>query len=130
MIYADNCCCCIELRCGCILIAIIDVLIRGVDRFFVDPDTWMGFVSLVVSGSYAICCLLLLLGAVLYIRFLVVPYLLVALIRLFTLIWLAIYVIMENDFYDYVVFDAFQAVVGLYFCLVVYSFYDRLSNEI
>jgi len=36
MIYSENCCCCIELKCGCILIAIVEVLIRGLDRFFVD----------------------------------------------------------------------------------------------
>lgn len=36
MIYTDDFCCCIELRCGCILIAILEVLFRGLDRFFVD----------------------------------------------------------------------------------------------
>ncbi|XP_070070072.1 uncharacterized protein [Drosophila takahashii] len=65
MIYSDNCCCCIELKCGCILIAIVEVLIRGLDRFFVDRDSVLGFVSLVVSGIYVICCVFLLLGAVL-----------------------------------------------------------------
>lgn len=43
MIYTDYCCYCIELRCGCILIAIIDVILRGLDRFVVDRKYRMSF---------------------------------------------------------------------------------------
>lgn len=43
MIYTDYCCYCIELRCGCILIAIIDVILRGLDRFVVDRKYHMNF---------------------------------------------------------------------------------------
>ncbi|XP_033248289.1 uncharacterized protein LOC108158433 isoform X2 [Drosophila miranda] len=63
MIYVDNCCCCMDLKCGCILIAIIEVLIRGIDRFFVEYDTLLGYATLILSGVYVISCVFLLLGA-------------------------------------------------------------------
>lgn len=43
MIYTDNCCYCIDLRCGCILIAIVGVILRGIDHFIVDRKYRMRF---------------------------------------------------------------------------------------
>nr|DAA02436.1 TPA_inf: HDC05864 [Drosophila melanogaster] len=79
MIYSDNCCCCVDLKCGSILIAIVEVLIRGLDRFFVD----------LAEG---------------------------------------VFVATEGIMNEYLVFDILQSLLGLYFWLVVYSYYDRLKD--
>ncbi|XP_034477858.1 uncharacterized protein LOC117784270 isoform X2 [Drosophila innubila] len=129
MIYTDNCCCCIDLRQGCIIISIVDVLIRGIDRFFVDRDSLLGFASVLISGTYLISCTILLVGCILTIRRLLLPYLFVALLHVLILIVECIYVVIVDDFYDYVVFDIFQAVLSLYFCLVVYSYYYSLRSN-
>ncbi|KAH8401436.1 hypothetical protein KR009_005454 [Drosophila setifemur] len=129
MIYSDNCCCCIGLKCGCILIAIVEVLIRGLDRFFVDRDSMLGFLCLIVSGAYVISCIFLLLGAVMYTRCLLLPYLLVSCLRFVVLVAEGIFVITEGVVNDYLVFDILQSVLGLYFWLVVYSYYDQLKDQ-
>ncbi|XP_064536601.1 uncharacterized protein LOC135427106 [Drosophila montana] len=126
MIYTDNCCCCIELKCGCIIISIVEVIIRGVDRFLLDHDSMLGYTALIISGLYLICCIVLLIGSLLSLRFLLLPYIFVALSHVIVLVWECVYVIMVEAFYDYVLFDIFQAVLSLYFCLVVYSYYDTL----
>ncbi|XP_030375368.1 uncharacterized protein LOC115624695 [Scaptodrosophila lebanonensis] len=129
MIYTDDCCCCIELRCGCIIIAIIEVLLRGADRYFVDRDTWLGFASLIISGIYVICCVLMLLGVLLTVSLLLLPYLLVALLRTIIIIWECSNMAMDGIIYNYIIFDLIQTVLGVYFCLVVYSYYSRLSDS-
>ncbi|XP_070070071.1 uncharacterized protein [Drosophila takahashii] len=129
MIYSDNCCCCIELKCGCILIAIVEVLIRGLDRFFVDRDSVLGFVSLVVSGIYVICCVFLLLGAVLGLRSFLLPYLSVSCLRFFILVAEAVFVATEGIANEYLIFDILQSLLGLYFWLVVYSYYDLIKDK-
>ncbi|EDW32938.1 GL10089 [Drosophila persimilis] len=128
MIYADNCCCCMDLKCGCILIAIVEVLIRGIDRFFVEYDTLLGYATLILSGVYVISCVFLLLGAVMQLRIFLLPYLWIGVIRLVALIVEFIYYYLNTDeiVYEYLYFDVFQA--GLYFWLVVYSFYDVLRK--
>ncbi|XP_001994991.2 uncharacterized protein LOC6568899 [Drosophila grimshawi] len=126
MIYTDNCCCCIELKCGCIIIAIVDVIIRGADHFIVDRDSLLGYATILTSGLYLISCIVLLIGALLSIRFLLIPYMVVALIHIIILTWECAYVILVDSFYDFVLFDVLQAVFSLYFTLVVYSFYDTL----
>ncbi|XP_026841447.1 uncharacterized protein LOC6600927 [Drosophila persimilis] len=130
MIYADNCCCCMDLKCGCILIAIVEVLIRGIDRFFVEYDTLLGYATLILSGVYVISCVFLLLGAVMQLRIFLLPYLWIGVIRLVALIVEFIYYYLNTDeiVYEYLYFDVFQAVLGLYFWLVVYSFYDVLRK--
>ncbi|XP_002138908.2 uncharacterized protein [Drosophila pseudoobscura] len=130
MIYADNCCCCMDLKCGCILIAIVEVLIRGIDRFFVEYDTLLGYATLILSGVYVISCVFLLLGAVMQLRIFLLPYLWICVIRLAALIGEFIYYYLYTDdiVYEYLYFDVFQAVLGLYFWLVVYSFYDVLRK--
>lgn len=83
MIYTDNCCFCIDLKCGCILIAIIDVILRGVDHFIVDRKyRWrilsfrklnifligtsaLGYISVSITGLYLICCIVLLIATLL-----------------------------------------------------------------
>lgn len=86
MIYTDNCCFCIDLRCGCILIAIVDVLLRGFDHFIVDRKYRMrilcypkvkhiffigtsalGYISVSITGLYVICCIVLLIAVILVI---------------------------------------------------------------
>lgn len=86
MIYTDNCCFCIDLRCGCILIAIVDVLLRGFDHFIVDRKyrmsfLWyskvkhiffigtsaLGYISVSITGLYVICCIVLLIAVILVI---------------------------------------------------------------
>ncbi|KAH8316279.1 hypothetical protein KR067_007048 [Drosophila pandora] len=129
MIYTDNCCFCIGLKCGCILISLIEVLIRGLDRFFVDRDSLLGFLSLVVSGAYVICCIFLLLGAVLDARCFLLPYLMVSCLRFVILVAEGIFVATEGIVNDYLIFDVLQSVLGLYFWIVVYSYYDRLKQE-
>ncbi|XP_017960005.1 uncharacterized protein LOC108653766 [Drosophila navojoa] len=126
MFYTDNCCCCVELKCGCILIAIFDVILRGIDRFLLDGNSLMGNIALVVSGIYLISCIILLIGALLGIRYLLLPYIFVVMVHVIILIWECGYVIMMDDFYDFIIFDIIQAVVSLYFCLVVYSYYDTI----
>ncbi|XP_022222709.1 uncharacterized protein LOC111074288 [Drosophila obscura] len=130
MIYVDECCCCLDLKCGCILIALIEVLIRGIDRFFVDYDTLQGYASLILSGVYVLSCIVLLLGAVMCWRSFLLPYLLIAIIRWCALIGESFYIYLytEGIVYEYLYFDMFQAILGLYFWLVVYSFYDRLTQ--
>nr|XP_016928266.1 uncharacterized protein LOC108008872 [Drosophila suzukii] len=128
MIYSENCCCCIELKCGCILIAIVEVLIRGLDRFFVDRDSILGFLSLVVSGIYVICCIFLLLGAVLSVRYFLLPYLSVSCLRFFILVAEGVFVATEGFVNEYLVFDVLQSLLGLYFWLVVFSYYDLLKD--
>ncbi|XP_033154477.1 uncharacterized protein LOC117137228 [Drosophila mauritiana] len=128
MIYSDNCCCCVDLKCGCILIAIVEVLIRGLDRFFVDRDSLLGLFSLVVSGIYVICCIFLLLGAVLGLRYFLLPYLSVSCFRFFILVAEGVFVATEGIMNEYLVFDILQSLLGLYFWLVVYSYYDRLKD--
>ncbi|KAH8321471.1 hypothetical protein KR074_005914 [Drosophila pseudoananassae] len=147
MIYTDNCCFCIGLKCGCILISLIEVLIRGMDRFFVDRESILGFLSLVVSGAYVICCIFLLLGAVLVscfevlyfpleynllykeARCFLLPYLMVSCLRFVVLVAEGIFVATEGIVNDYLIFDVLQSVLGLYFWLVVYSYYDRLYQD-
>ncbi|KAH8363724.1 uncharacterized protein LOC110178333 [Drosophila serrata] len=129
MIYSDNCCCCIGLKCGCILIAIIEVLIRGLDRFFVDRDSVMGFFSLIVSGIYVISCICLFFGALLGLRCFLMPYLSVSCLRFFILVVEGVFVATEGIVNNYLVFDVIQSVLGLYFWLVVFSYYDRLKDE-
>ncbi|KAH8253930.1 hypothetical protein KR032_007673 [Drosophila birchii] len=147
MIYSDNCCCCIGLKCGCILIAIIEVLIRGLDRFFVDRklifgfnglnklysfakgDSVMGLFSLIVSGIYVICCICLFFGALLRIRYFLMPYLSVSCLRFLILVVEGISVATEGTVNNYLIFDLVQSVLGLYFWLVVFSFYDSLKEE-
>ncbi|KAL7735855.1 hypothetical protein ACLKA6_017853 [Drosophila palustris] len=128
MIYTDSCCCCIELRYGCILISIIEVLIRGIDRFFVDRDSLLGFASLLISGTYLICCTILLIGCILTLRKLLLPYIFVALLHVLILFCECIYVVIVDEFYDFVVFDIIQIVLSLYFCLIVYSYYYSLRD--
>ncbi|XP_017124821.1 uncharacterized protein LOC108144446 [Drosophila elegans] len=129
MIYSDNCCCCVQLKCGCILIAIVEVLIRGLDRFFVDRDSLLGLLSLIVSGTYVICCIFLLLGAVLGLRSFLWPYLTVSCLRFFILVAEGVFVATEGIINDYLVFDVLQSLLGLYFWLVVYSYYDQLKDK-
>ncbi|XP_017068824.1 uncharacterized protein LOC108106355 [Drosophila eugracilis] len=129
MIYTDNCCCCVELKCGCILIAIVEVLIRGLDRFFVDRDSLLGLFSLIVSGTYVICCLFLLLGAVLGLRCFLLPYLSVSCLRFILLVAEGIFVATEGIVNEYLVFDILQSLLGLYFWLVVFSYFDRLKDS-
>ncbi|SPP74974.1 uncharacterized protein LOC117592112 [Drosophila guanche] len=128
MIYVDECCCCLDLKCGCILIALIEVLIRGVDRFFVEYDSLLGHAALILSGVYVLSCIFLLLGAVMSWRGCLLPYLGIATLRLFALIGESFYIYGYTDdiVYEYLYFNMFQAILVLYFWLVVYSFYDRL----
>ncbi|XP_017146204.1 uncharacterized protein LOC108158433 isoform X1 [Drosophila miranda] len=130
MIYVDNCCCCMDLKCGCILIAIIEVLIRGIDRFFVEYDTLLGYATLILSGVYVISCVFLLLGAMMQLRIFLLPYLWIGIIRLVALIgeFIFYYLYTDDIVYEYLYFDVFQAVLGVYFWLVVYSFYDVLRK--
>ncbi|KAH8262281.1 hypothetical protein KR038_010209 [Drosophila bunnanda] len=147
MIYSDNCCCCIGLKCGSVLIAIIEVLIRGLDRFFVDRklvvdfnewnnyipfslgDSVMGFFSLIVSGIYVISCIFLFFGALLGLRCCLLPYLSISCLRFLILVVEGVFVATEGIVNNYLVFDLIQSVLGLYFWLVVFSYYDRLKNE-
>ncbi|XP_023160063.1 uncharacterized protein LOC111592219 [Drosophila hydei] len=126
MLYTDNCCCCVQLRCGCILIAIFEVILRGIDQFLLGPNSILGYTELVVSGLYLISCVVLLIGALLGTRYLLLPYIFVAVVHVIVLIWECAYVMLVDDFYDFIVFDIFQAVLSLYFCLVVYSYYDTI----
>ncbi|XP_017033231.1 uncharacterized protein [Drosophila kikkawai] len=128
MIYSDNFCCCIELKCGCILIAIIEVLIRGLDQFFVDRETVLGFISLIVSGAYVISCIFLFLGALLGLRCFLFPYLSVSCLRFFILVAEGVFVATDGVVNNYLIFDLIQSIVGLYFWLVVFSYYDRLKE--
>ncbi|KAH8297042.1 hypothetical protein KR044_003995 [Drosophila immigrans] len=109
MIYTDSCCCCIDLKTGCILIAIIDVIVHGLDRFFVDRDSLLGFASLIISGIYVGCCVTLLIGCLLSFRWLLVPYIFVALLHVLILLGECIYVVATEEFYDFVVFDLIQS---------------------
>lgn len=79
------------------------------------------------------------------IRIMLLPYIYVAIVHVIVLIWEGVYVLSSETFYDYFAFDMLQggkqqfdfivgylfkflsAALSLYFCVVVYSFYDSLD---
>ncbi|XP_017836738.1 uncharacterized protein LOC108595962 isoform X2 [Drosophila busckii] len=123
MLYTDNFCCCIDLKCGCIIIAILEVIIRGVDRFLVDS-----YITLIIIGVYIVSCIILLVGAILRVRLMLLPYLIVIVAHIILLIAVCIYVALYDEVYDYIIFDGIQAIVSMYFFLVVRSFYVTLGD--
>ncbi|XP_017836737.1 uncharacterized protein LOC108595962 isoform X1 [Drosophila busckii] len=128
MLYTDNFCCCIDLKCGCIIIAILEVIIRGVDRFLVDTETFVGYITLIIIGVYIVSCIILLVGAILRVRLMLLPYLIVIVAHIILLIAVCIYVALYDEVYDYIIFDGIQAIVSMYFFLVVRSFYVTLGD--
>ena len=138
-----KCCCCIELRIGCIIIAVVGIIL-GIIGVALNAG-WGSALSLIL-GIAANCCLLYSaaytkgstksrsIAALIFIGCLVLS-------MIFQVIWLILETIElaeANGFSSYalpftlswLVNNLIQFTLSLYFCLVAYSFYKELNYTV
>lgn len=137
-----KCCCCIELRIGCIIIAVVGITL-GIIGVALSPG-WGSALSLIL-GIAANCCLLYSaaynkgstesrsLTALIFIGCVVLS-------MIFQIIWLILQIIVlakadgfSSTFLPFTISwlttSGIRFLLSLYFCLVAYSFYKELSYK-
>ena len=124
----NQCCCCVDLRTGAIVIAVLDIL-NGFGNFSQGATGIVSGIALLVAGA------LPLYGAIKYHQMAVLVYLILEVIGIILLLIMAILVFVAGAQYGDIGAVAIIGVVifivaalHFYFWLCVYSFYKGLKS--
>ncbi|XP_030375366.1 uncharacterized protein LOC115624693 [Scaptodrosophila lebanonensis] len=136
MIYLQFCCFCVDLRIGSIIIGVLDFILDIIATIFIAIFGESGIpdlchkLFLVFMIIHMISIIFLIIGAIKLRPKYMLCYVLVSLIKLPLMIILLIADIILRIWYPVLLFYIIMFVVGLYFWLVVYSFYAAVGGQI
>ncbi|EDW60418.2 uncharacterized protein [Drosophila virilis] len=136
MIYLQYCCFCIDLRIGTFIIAISDIIMDLVFGFFIaifgesgEPDLCHKL-FLTFMFIHLISAVLLLIGALKLRPGCMLFYILITVIKVLSMIILIIADLILQIWVPIIIFYVVMFVLGIYYWLVVYSFYAALGGSL
>ncbi|XP_017066024.1 uncharacterized protein LOC108104470 [Drosophila eugracilis] len=134
MIYLQNCCCCVDLRIGTIIIGILHIIADIVAGTCVAlfgesgvPDLGHALVLIFVM-IHILSCVFLIIGCFLLRSSWMLFYILATMIMILAMIILIVSDVILVIWFWVIIIYAFMFFLSLYFWLVAYSFYAALGG--
>ncbi|XP_017077165.1 uncharacterized protein LOC108111970 [Drosophila eugracilis] len=122
-------CCCLELKWGALIVAIVDVLLLGGvcgDLRGLGGVVW--YVTVLVHLAHIIACILVMVSICVPNKKLVIVYLITGIIRIIFDIILLIYLAIEGYVVLSIVIILIGVLLGIFFWWVIFSWYKMLGG--